>query len=215
LPLTQRRDVVQFARVVGCRRFAEPVEHGGHPSTGATPIAIGRGVCVIIARRTRPWAVIQSAPAALAVPASQTCFPLQPPRSCICHYVPLSRNPVSRALPTLTGPNLGRGATWADAASHSPNAARNGGRLSVGVLSDLLGPVPTWLVPNLTAHGERAVSDTGSVRHRSSGASGRGLAGPGRAPGPKRQPAAVRAATRQPLRRSRPGGGHAEGGTSR
>jgi len=80
LPLTWQRDVIQFARIVGCGRFAEPAEHGshavGHLGTGATLIRIGRGVRAIIAR---PWAALQPSPAALAVAASQACFPLHPP----------------------------------------------------------------------------------------------------------------------------------------
>jgi hypothetical protein len=82
LPLTWQRDVIQFARIVGCGRFAEPAEHGshavGHLGTGATLIRIGRGVRAIIARPARPWAALQPSPAALAVAASQACFPLQP-----------------------------------------------------------------------------------------------------------------------------------------
>src|SRR6185437_4305938 len=108
LPLTWQRDVIQFARIVGCGRFAEPAEHGshavGHLGTGATLIRIGRGVRAIVARPARPWAALQPSPAALAVAASQACFPFQPSRSCIRHYILLPRNLFFRARrqPRLT-----------------------------------------------------------------------------------------------------------------
>src|SRR6185437_2535642 len=104
LPLTWQRDVIQFARIVGCGRFAEPAEHGshavGHLGTGATLIRIGRGVRAIVARPARPWAALQPSPAALAVAASQACFPLQPSRSCIRHYILLPPNLFPPRAPT-------------------------------------------------------------------------------------------------------------------